>query len=134
MQSNSCSDRIPQESCSDTHQCWQVHKCFTLTQAACLQAILITNHSSLPSQSPATQTQLRKVCTSHLLAAARFASFARQAELLGCAVKAFWNTTVELVGSAQGRSLVTEGLEELADLMCRLKLPDSDFQVWYLLS
>ena len=66
---------------------------------------------------------------SNLLAAARFASFAGQAELLECAVKAYWNTTVELVGSAEGRSLVTEGLEELAELMCGLKLPDSAFQV-----
>lgn len=108
-----------------------MHVYFTLIQAPCLQAILITNHPTLPSQSPATQTQLRKVCLSHLLAAARFASFARQAELLEGAVKAYWNTAVELVGSAEGRSLVTEGLEELAALMCQLKLPDSGFQVWY---
>ncbi len=69
----------------------------------------------------------------HLLAAARFANFAGQAELLESAIKAFWNTTVELMGSAEGRSIITDSVEELADLMCMQKCPDSSFQVCALL-
>ena len=69
----------------------------------------------------------------HLLAAARFANFAGQAELLESAIKAFWNTTVELMGSAEGRSIITDSLEELADLMCMQKCLDSGFQVCALL-
>ena len=70
---------------------------------------------------------------SHLLAAARFANFAGQAELLESAIKAFWNTTVELMGSTEGRSIITDSLEELADLMCMQKCPDFSFQVCALL-
>ncbi|DBA87841.1 TPA: hypothetical protein ACH3X1_004837 [Trebouxia sp. C0004] len=92
------------------------------------QAVVIANQGSLSSQRPATQIQLRRVCMSHLLAASRFANFAGQAELLESAIKAFWNTTVELMGSAEGRSIITDSLEELADLMCMQTCPDSSFQ------
>ena len=94
-----------------------------------MQAVLITNQGSLSSQRPATQIQLRRVCIGHLLAAAHFANFAGQAELLESAIKAFWNNTVDLMGSAEGRSIITDSLEELADLMCMQKCPDSSFQV-----
>ena len=98
-----------------------------------MQAVLITNQGSLSSQRPATQIQLRRVCIGHLLAAAHFANFAGQAELLESAIKAFWNNTVDLMGSAEGRSIITDSLEELADLMCMQKCPDSSFQVSALL-
>ncbi len=94
---------------------------------------MITNRGSLSSQRPATQIQLRRVCTGHLLAAARFANFAGQAELLESAIKAFWNTNVDLMGSAEGRSIITDSLEELVDLKCMQMCPDSSFQVCALL-
>lgn len=68
----------------------------------------------------------------HLLAAARFASFAGQAELLESAAKAYWNTTIELMSSASGRSIIMESLQELAELMCERKCPDANFQVLFL--
>ncbi len=94
-----------------------------------MQAILINNKGTLAAQAPAAQIQLRKLCMGHLLAAARFASFAGQAELLQSAAKAYWNSSVELMGLAEGRSIVTEGLQELAGLMCEHKCPDAAFQV-----
>ena len=80
-------------------------------------------------QQAAIQVQLKNVCMTHLLAAARCASFALRPELLECAVKAFWNTSRELMGTAEGRSMITEGLEELAGLLCKHKCPDANFQV-----
>lgn len=68
----------------------------------------------------------------HQLAAARFACFAQQAELLQTAAMAFWNATTELMGSPEIRLILGEGLEDLASLMCGLKCPDAQFQVMFL--
>lgn len=65
----------------------------------------------------------------HQLAAARFACFAQQAELLQTAAMAFWNGTVQLMGAPEARGVLVDGLDELASLMCGLKCPDAAFQV-----
>lgn len=69
----------------------------------------------------------------HLLAAARFASFAGQAEVLQTAAKAFWNIAVDMMGTPESRCILVEDMEELAGLMCALKCPDTAFQVISLL-
>lgn len=93
---------------------------------------MTSNQDVLTAQLPATQIQLKKVCMAHLLAGARFASFAQQAELLQTASMAFWNAGVELMGTPEGRLVFAEGLDELASLMCGLKCPDAQFQVMFL--
>ena len=94
-----------------------------------MQAIITSNQDVLSAQLPATQIQVTKICTAHLLAAARFASFAQQAELLQTAAMAFWNSTVQLMGTLESRVVIVEGLDELASLMCGLKCPEAAFQV-----
>ena len=99
-----------------------------------MQAIRTSNEGVLPAQAPATQIQVTKSCTAHLLAAARFASFAQQAELLQTAAMAFWNCTVQLMGTPESRVVLVEGLDELAGLMSGLKCPDAAFQVMSVVS
>ena len=94
-----------------------------------MQAIFSSNQGQLSAQGPGIQIQLKRACMSHLLAAARFACFAGQAEVLQAAAKAFWNTAVELMGTPESRNIIVESLEELAGLMCSLKGPDPQFQV-----
>lgn len=67
----------------------------------------------------------------HLLAAARFACFAQQAELLQTAAMAFWNACTDLMGTPDSRVLLGEGLDELASLMCVIKCSDAAFQVMF---
>ena len=102
---------------------------FNTTSALGMQAISTSNQELLIGQPPATQIQLRKVCMIHLLAAARFASFAGQAAVLQTAAKAFWNAAVELMSTPESRCIPVEGLEELSGLMCAVKCPDTAFQV-----
>ena len=90
---------------------------------------MVNNAAALPSQAPAVQLQLRKLCLGHMLAAARFACFASKPEVLQAAAQACWNICMPLVGRAEGRAIVTEQLEELAGLMCEIKCQDAAFQV-----
>ena len=94
-----------------------------------MQATIISNQDVISAQAPATQIRVTKTCCAQLLAAARFASFAQQAELLQTAAMAFWNSTVQLMGTPESRVVCVEGLDELASLMCGLKCPDAAFQV-----
>lgn len=98
-----------------------------------MQAIITSNQDVLSAQPPATQIQVTKLCSAHLLAAARFASFAQQAELVQTAAMAFWNGTVQLMGAPESRVVLVEGLDELASLMGSLKCPNAAFQVMLLL-
>ena len=90
---------------------------------------MVSNEAQLPFQPPAVQLQLRKLCLSHLVAAARFAVFAQRVPVLEGAAKACWNVCTPLMDTAEGRSIVTEALEDLAGLMCELKCQDTSFQV-----
>lgn len=99
-----------------------------------MQAIRTSNEDVLSAQPPATQVQVTKICTAHLLAAARFACFAQQAELLQTAAMAFWNGTLQLMGTPESRVVLVEGLDELASLMGGLKCPDPAFQVMSVVS
>ena len=99
-----------------------------------MQAVLASNQDALTAQAPAVQIQVRNACMAHLLAAARFACFAQQAELLLTATMAFWNATTALMATPESRLILGEGLEELASLMCALKCADAaPFQVMFLL-
>lgn len=93
------------------------------------QAIMTSNEAYLPSQTPAVQLQLRKLCMAHTLAAARFACFADRPQVLQAAAQACWNMCLPLTDSAEGRSILAEKLEDLAGLMCELKCQDAAFQV-----
>ncbi|KAL3147912.1 hypothetical protein ABBQ32_002622 [Trebouxia sp. C0010 RCD-2024] len=95
------------------------------------QATLTSNQDVLTAQTPAVQIQVRKACMAHLLAAARFACFAQQAELLQTAAMAFWNACTDLMGTPDSRVLLGEGLDELASLMCVIKCSDAAFQVMF---
>ena len=46
---------------------------------------------------------------------------------------AFWNGTVQLMGTPESRVVLVEGVDELASLMCGLKCPNAAFQVTCLL-
>lgn len=96
-----------------------------------MQAILASNQDVLKAQTPAVQIHVRKACMAHLLAAARFACFAQQAELLQSAAMAFWNAATELLGTPESRAILGEGLDELATLMCGVKCSDAVFQVMF---
>ena len=87
------------------------------------------NEAVLPSQTPAVQLQLRRLCLTHLLAAARFACFARRPQVLQAAAQACWGVCMPLASTAEGRSIIAESVESIAGLMCEIKCQDTAFQV-----
>lgn len=94
-----------------------------------LQAIMGCNEAVLPSQTPAVQLQLRRLCLAHLLAAARFACFASRPQVLQAAAQACWNVCMPFTGSAEGRSIIADSVQTVAGLMCELRCQDTAFQV-----